>query len=422
MQQKVKEFAKHPLISGSAVIFAGSFVANIVNYIFNLAMGRLLTVEEYGLLLSLSSVFILLGVFSSSYINIFTKFSAQYFAKDDKEGIRSLYKTGLPFIFISAGILLIVLLLFSSVISSFLHISENILTIFISFAVFFSFISAMPNGILQGKMRFLTLSALNILATLLKLLSAVILILVGFHVFGAVGGIVIGSMIVPLVGFFLIYRYLPSSNKKYEDLTEEFKKNFIKYSLTTFLATIGLTLLSNTDIILVRHFMSAETSGHYAALSLMGKAIFYFTSPINFVFFPLIAQKKEKMERLFHTVLLTVGLIMIASIGLSFIYFVFPNLVLKIFFPSPEYHVLAGYLGIYSLYILMFSLMSIFYNFFLSIGRTEIYKLTIIGGIVQIALISIFHNSLFQIIGSLFFVSTLLLFFFLMYYLKYGKD
>lgn len=422
MKSHIKYLLKHPLISGSSVIFIASFISNIINYIFNLAMGRMLSVSEYGLLLSLSSIFILLGVFNISYVSIFSKFSAKYFATDDKKGLHSLFSIGFRFIFIPAVVLLGVQIVLSPVIAHFLHVSDLILTILISLAVFFSFITAMPSGILQGKMRFFTIGVLNILVPLIKLLVAVILILAGFRVLGAVMGIVIASVVIPLVGFLLIKQYNPRTDDNGEKFGELFKKEFFQYSFTTFLVSIGLVLLSNTDILLVRHYFSEATSGHYAALSLMGKAIFYFTSPINFVFFPLIAQKKEKNERLFEIVFLTVGLVTLASAVISFVYFVFPNLVLAIFFPAPEYSVLTNYLGIFSLYILAFSVMSIFSNFFLSIGRTEIYKFTLSAAILQIVLIVFFHNSLYQVIGILFAVSALLLFLFLVYYFKHGKD
>lgn len=422
MKQKIQRIILHPLISGSSIIFIASFVANIINYVFNLAMGRMLSVSEYGLLLSLSSIFILLGVFNTSYVSIFSKFSAKYFATNDQKGLHSLYSIGFRFIFMPAVVLLGVLVVLSPIISRFLHVSDLILTILISFAVFFSFITAMPSGILQGKMRFWTIGGLNILAPVVKLMVAVVLILMGFTVFGAVVGIVIASAVVPLVGFFLINKYNPRTHHTSNEFGNVFKKEFFKYSFTTFLVLIGLTLLSNTDILLVRHYFGEVTSGHYAALSLMGKAIFYFTSPINFVFFPLIAQKKEKNERLFEIVLLTVGLVTLASVVISFVYFAFPNLVLAIFFPAPEYRVLTNYLGIFSLYILVFSVMSIFSNFFLSIGRTEIYKFTLSAAVLQIVLIVLFHNSLYQVIGILFAVSAILLLFFLVYYFKHGKD
>jgi len=104
---------------------------------------------------------------------------------------------------------------------------------------------------------------------------------------------------------------------------------------------------------------------------------------------------------------------------LSFVYFVFPNLVLSIFFPSAPYKILSAYLGIFSLYIFVFSLASLFNSFFLSVGKTSVYKITLGLGVLQTILIFIFHSSLYQIIAILFASSLFVLAILLIYYLRY---
>ena len=153
-----------------------------------------------------------------------------------------------------------------------------------------------------------------------------------------------------------------------------------------------------------------------------GKAIFYLTAPIYFVFFPLIAQKKERNEKLFETVLLAGLVIVLFSSVLSFVYFLYPDLILNIFFPAKAYKMLAPYLGFYSIYILVFSLAMLLNNYFLSIGKTGIYKINLFCGVLFIVLISIFHSALFQVIEVLFSVSFLLLLLLLVYYKYNAKD
>jgi len=154
----------------------------------------------------------------------------------------------------------------------------------------------------------------------------------------------------------------------------------------------------------------------------MGKAIFYFISPVYIVFFPLIAQKKEKKEKLLGTLLLACLVIIITSIGMSFVYFLFPSLIVKFFFPNPEYEILENFLGIYSLFILIFSLASLFHNYFLSIGRTGIYKITLSASVLLILGVSFYHQSLYQIIGVLFMSTFVLLGAYLIYYMLYERN
>ncbi len=423
MKKHVKQLIAHPLISGSSIIFIGSFGANIFNYLFNLSMGRLLTVEEYGLLTSLSTLFVFLGILNLSLTSIFAKFSARYAVNNDTSGMRHLVTWGSKaVIFISIGLLFILFLL-TQVIADFLKV-ENILLIFLIYlALLFSIVMSLPLGILQGTMRMKTYAVMNAMSTLLKFVTGVLLVWLGFGVLGATTSLVLSGLITAVILFIIMYRlFLKNISDQKNEKDPDFVREFRKFTYTFFLTSIGLTLLSNTDILLVRYFFNEATSGHYAALSLMGKAIFYLIMPINFVFFPLIAQKTERKERVFETVLLTVGIVVSASVALSFVYFVFPGLILKIFFPASEYQVLKSYLGLFSLYVIVFALANILNSFFLSIGKTAIYKFTLTAGILQIILISIFHESLYQVIASLFLANFLLLVSLIVYYVKHGRD
>jgi O-antigen/teichoic acid export membrane protein len=419
---RIKEFLKHPLISGSTIVFAGSFLMGIGNYVYNLLMGRMLSVSDYGLLTSLSSLFILLGIFGSSFTSIFAKFSASYKGSDNQKGMQILFSYGFRFVSIFTAALLIILLLLIPFIESFLHVASVSYIILIIAGVVFSLLLTLPQGFLQGRMQFITLSVTNLSQPFIKIILALALLTLGI---GVRAPLIAISFSVLLPGIFLYWYFYSIFRKKEvagEVDREKLKKEFFRYTYTYFLAGIGIALMSNTDILLVRHYFNEVVSGQYAALSLMGKAIFYLVSPINFAFFPLIAYKKERKERLFGTVLLAFSIVTLASVALSFVYFAFPSLVLHIFFPSPEYQVLQGYLGLFSLYIFVFSLVTLLSNFLLSVNRTQIYKSSLFCAVVQILLIVLFHNSLYQVIGSIFFSSLLFFVILLGYYVKYERD
>lgn len=422
MKKTIRAIVRHPLISGSSIIFVGSFIANIFNYFFNLAMGRMLRVEDYGLLSALSSLFILLAVFQSAFGNIFTKFSAPFAVNHDIGAEKALFYKGLKYVFIFSALLLIILLTVTNQLSGFLHVDNKILLVIIFFTIFFNILGSVTGGILNGHMKFFVLSIFGVISPVIKLVVGISLVIAGWQIFGAVTGIFLSSFLGLILSYWYVARWYRGKHEKNIEFEGKFLKDFTHQSYAFLLASVGMTLLSNTDIILVRHYFSGTVSGQYAALSLMGKAIFYFTTPINSVFFPVIAQKHEKKERLFGTVMFATAIISLLSLSLSFVYFVFPNVILRIFFPLPEYRVLTGYLGIFSLYIFMFSLVTLFINFFLSIGRTEIYKLMIVAAIVQIGLIAFIHGSLYQVIGVMFAVNATLMACFLVYYVTNGKD
>ena len=421
MKKRIAGYIFHPLITGSSIIFIGSFFSNIASYLFNLLMGRVLSVSEYGLLTSLSSITVLFGIFYVSFTNIFARFSAKYKAKKDPARFSALLVNGLRVVVLFDVVLLAVLLLSLPGFGNFLHVKNLWLVLMIFLSIFVSILYSLPYGVLQGEMKFILLAVLNISAPIIKILVGLPLVLVGYSVFGATVGIFLSAFIPLLILSLIIKKQFKKVHLKLKE-TEEFFAEFKKYSSQLLIASLGITIISNADIVLVRHFFDPITSGHYAALSLMGKAIFYMTAPIYFVLFPLIAHKRENGEKLFETLFLALGIVAAVNVSLSLIYFILPDLVLYIFFPSPEYKVLAPYLGPYSLYIVIFSIAYLFSNFFLSIGKTNVYKFNLIAGLLFVAGIILFHKTLFEVIANLFIVSLLLMVTLLIYYMYHGRD
>ena len=408
--QVLKKAVHNPLLTGSGIVFIASFISNLFNYAFNLSMGRMLSVEDYGLLIALTSLLL--------FSNLFAKFSAMYTTSKNNVGIEDLVSGGGKIVLILTGIISLIVVVASSAIASFLHIDNILFILLIAISVFLSLLLAIPVGFFQGQLRFFLTSTLNLLQPITKVIVGFLLVYLGYQIMGALFALV-ASFLIPLaVGVWALGKKVKIKNIS---VNPEFKKEFKKYLLTFFLAGMGMTILTSTDVIFVRHFFNGTVAGQYAAISLMGKAIFYLTMPINFVFFPIIAQKIEKKESTRSTLFLAAAVVTAVSLSASIFYFLNPQFVISIFFPAAEYKVVAPYLGFFAIYILFYSLMTLMYNFFLSSGKKIVYKLTLIGAMFQVLLFALFHETIYQIIFDLTVVVVLLLFTFVYYYMKHGK-
>lgn len=415
MKKHVKKIIANPLISGSSIVFLGTFFANIFNYGFSLALGRLLPVSDYGLVVSLASLIAIFTLFQTSFSNIFAKFSAQYYARNDKTKLKLLMGGGIQAVLISGFIVLCLFLLGIPFLSSFLKINNIIPLFIIGVYIFLSFVYSLPYGVLQGELRFFSLSSLNIASSAVKIIAGTLMVYIGFGVSGALGGYLF-SMIVPLVlGLFFIFSKVGFAWSSTAELRLFFQE-FRKYSFYFFLASLGITIFNTLDVVLVRNIFDEVTAGQYAALSLIGKSIFYLTSPIYFVFFPLISKKHELKETLTPTLVMASAIVLAVSGSASLFYFLFPELVVSIFFPAKEYAILAQYVGFYSVFITVFSLAYLLNNFFLSVGKTAIYKINLICGISLIGLLFVFNSSLYDVIWTLLATSLVLFASLLIYY------
>ena len=417
MKNLITSLFKNPLITGSMILFIGSFSANILSYVFNLLLGRFLSISDYGIYATLISIMGLFGIFPSAFTQIFARFAAAYKAKGQIGKMNTLIFSGFRVISIFASILLLLLLLSIFQIGYFLHITDLFLLFLIFIAIFLSIITSLPVGVLQGELRVYSLAVISVSTPLFKIIIGFIFLFIGLQLLGVSLAIIISSLIT-FIFIAIFFRHLFRGSNSSSADKALFLQDFKKYSTRFFLATLGVTILTSIDMIFVKHFFSPAQAGQYAALSLMGRSIFYVTAPIYAIFFPLIAQKKEKNENIHSTLLLAITIITAGGVVLSFIYFLSPTIILNIFYPAPEYRVLTEYLGPFSLYIIVFSIAMLFNSFMLSIGKANIYKINLIVACIFIFLMYTFHDSFYQIIGVLFLTSFILLFSQVLYYLK----
>lgn len=421
MKKHVKRLAANPLITGSSVMFLGTFFANIFNYGFSLMLGRLLPVADYGLVVSLASLITIFTLFQTSFANIFAKFSAQYYASGDKKKLELLINGGLQAVSIVAVVVFVLMMLSFPLLQSFLKVDNVFLLFLVGAFIFISILYSLPSGILQGELKFFSLSLLNIVSTISKILVGTGLVYIGWGVFGAMSGYLVSSLVPFLGGIVLLFihnRIRFTSRANLVLFVNEFKG----YSFFFLLASLGIATFSSLDVIIMRNIFDPVASGQYAALSLMGKSIFYITAPIYFVFFPLISKKRELKEKLTPTLVLAGSIILLISLSFSLFYFLFPQLVVNVFYPSKEYANLSHLLGLYSIFVTVFSLAFLLNNFLLSIGKTSIYKINLACGALLIVLFYVFGNSLSSVVWILLVMSLVLFASLLLYYFYHGRD
>lgn len=415
MNKRVKKIIQNPLISGSSIIFLGTFFANIFNYGFTLILGRLLPVSDYGLVVSLASIIAIFALFQTSFSNIFAKFSAEYYAAKDTQKLKLLIGGGMQAALICGVVVSLLFMAGAPFLSSFLRINSFWPLVVIGLYILLSFLYALPYGVLQGELKFFSLSSLNITSAAVKIIVGTLFVYLGWGVLGAIGGYLFSVVAPLLLGAIFMFSKIGFSWGTSSQLAVFFKE-FRKYSFYFFLASLGITMFNTLDVVVVRNIFDSVTAGQYAALSLIGKSIFYLTAPIYFVFFPLISKKHALKENLTPTLLMASGIVLAVSCSASLFYFLFPHLVVSIFFPAKEYAVLAQYVGLYSVFITIFSLAFLLSNFFLSIGRTSIYKINLICGILLIVCLFIFKSGLLDVIWTLLSMSLVLLASLLIYY------
>lgn len=367
----------------------GSNMTNFINYIYHFAMGRLLGPESYGELVAMISLTGLISMVPGSLALVVVKYISS--AKNDEEV--EVFLSWLDKNILKISLFVIVLgLLLSPFIASYLKIQHPIFVGAAILSLLFTLPSTLYRSAMQGLLQFKQQVASILAENLIRLVLGVILVWIGLSVFGAVVGLLIATMIGWLVSRRIISKYLVSKG--------DFRKNIrplIGYSFPVLLQSVAITSLLTSDLILVKHFFSGYESGIYAAISSLGKIIFYGTAPIGAVMFPIVAKRFSRNEKFYMEVIASLVLTS-SAVGVVLMgYLLFPDLAITMLY-GDSYKAASGLLFWFGLYIGIFAISSLLISLNLSLGKTRVIVFPLAAAILQLVGINLFHASIFQVI------------------------
>lgn len=388
MVNRVKKLILHPLFSGSAVMIVGSNLANFLAYIYHLIIGRLLGPAPYG---ELAAVLSLIGLFAASFT--FLGLVIVKFVSAAKEGeVQTLFSWFNKKALVIGIIIALLAFLSASFLSRFLRIKYSIL-ILLSPIFLLTVLSFLYISFLQGLLRFKQMVIATNFGALSRLVLGVIFVYLGFSVFGAV----LGFLLSVVGGFLLLRFYLKEYRLSNNERVFKEGKKVLGYSVPIFFASVSSFSLFSTDVILVKHFFEAHDAGIYAALSTLGKVIFYGAAPVGSVMFPMISQRHSRGEGYKKIFMLSLALTAAIAAGVLLIYQLLPELSIKILY-GDKFLPAAPNLVWFGLFMTIFTLSSLILNFFLSREITKVVPLVMAAAIIQAVGIWFFHDSIFTVI------------------------
>lgn len=386
-------------------------LANFGNYLFHFLMARTLGPVDYGVLESLISLLYFLGVPLSALSLVIVKYVSGY-KGERRYGAIGKFFWILNKVFFLGGLgFFFAFLLLIPFLKSFLHLQQTSPLIIIAAIGFTGLFININRSFLQGTLKFAELSFVSISETFCKLFLAGGLVFLGLKINGAVAAILISG----ILAYFFSYFFLKKAVKKINLKENLHGREILNYFLPVFFGILALTSFYTSDIILARHFLPAKEAGFYAALAVLGKIIFFVSSPIISVMFPLISEKQTEIKkhgRFFFQSLILVGFI---CLSMSALYFLFPDLIIGLLF-GKEFLESAKYLYLFAVFLSLYSLCALLINFYLAIKKTRIIVLPILTAMIQIILILFFHQNIVQFVWISIIVHLLLFISLMLYY------
>ena len=387
-----KRITSHSLAKDSVIVMAGSMVANIGAYLYHLVMGRLLGPSGYGELSSLLSIFYIFTVPLNVGTIVLVKFISSMKAHGELGQVRTLFVKVTKACLVGSIVFLPVIIFASPFISSFLHIQSTILFILVYSIFVISLVTVIATSALQGYQKFLWVSMFGAGSIILKLLVSIPA--VRFGVYGALCAMV-GSSLVMYLLYFLPLRFI-FQVKEASALTIT-PREAIRYAVPSLFIILGMTSLYSTDVILVRHFFPGYEAGLYASLAVLGKIIFYASSAIAVVIFPVLSERTAKGEKGTKLIFIALAGVTAVSIAITLLYVAFPQFIIRMFFGS-SYIQAAPLLGLFGIFLMLYSMGNMFTMIFMALGKVKMWFIPVLCALVQILGIIIYHSSLTSVI------------------------
>src|SRR3954447_15077766 len=368
------------LVRGGALVMGATLVWHMSNLAFNLVAAHMLGPGSYG---DLAAAVTLLYLASPVFVSVQTvasRITTGLWTRADAAGIRA----GLQFharrlwlggIILAAGVGLA-----SGALASFLRISSGGPLLILACAFPFYVLTHMQRGVLQGALQFRRYSISSVCEAAVKLLATVVVLLVvSKTVEAAVAAIVVSAAVAVAVNRLLL-GFLPRRSAP----TTGPAPRGSGYSLTALGCLILLAVLLSADIFAAKRYLAPHEAGLYASAALCGKIVFFATSCLTVVLFPVFGTRQEQGHDARHVLRKGLALVGATSAVLIVAYTVAPKAVVTPLF-GERFAPAAAYLGLMAITFALYGLVYLAAMFLLSQKRSAGLAPLAIAVVAQLA-------------------------------------
>lgn len=390
------------LRQGSIIFLIASTGVNGLNLLHNVLMGRLLSPGDYGQLTFIITLQLLIGLIPIVLQTVMARFTARYQANDDLSRFM-LMRQWLGRIGWRIGWILAAFLAFLSPLFVNLFQLDGVnLLIPVIVTIPFFVRMGVDRGILQGAGRYVWLSGAYIVEAVIRLGVGVVLGYVllqfGRGLEGAVWGVA-QSMIATWFISWLAIQHL-ESRRVADELPQDgdARREWIQLGWMTTNVLIGQALITNSDFLLVKNFFSPEEAGLYAAISVLGRIVYFGALPLTIIIVPLVARRQALAQSTRPILLLLVSGGAVICGGLVIIAGLFAPSIMRLFY-GEVYMTAAPLLASYALVASLYTLANLVITYQIALGIGGETWMPLLAGVAQIVGVMLFHETLTQVIG-----------------------
>lgn len=362
-------------------IFSG--FGSILNYSFQIMLGNMLTVEDFGVFNSINSLAANLVIVYTPLSIMICQITASN--RDNLEKNQGIYKQVLT---ITLGIVLITILgggLLFNIIKGRFGIDNLFQWIVILLMIGISGIYTIIMSIIQGLERFILYGVIGDFLILIKLLLSLRNIKNGMDVHGIIWAMLLSYLCMIIVAALTLNKqWKKNKEAAYEYLGAS--EIFELYGVTFLVQILVSFYINGGEIILMDYLFNNREIGLYSSAATLGKVSLYIISIISVVLFPRVANRRTQgleTKTIFYK---TIFFSILMALMYSAFLLVSGKRIIPIMF-GEEYIFALDYINAIVIFTIPLSTLSVIHNYFLGIGKVKEYAKVL--GIITVLAITI---------------------------------
>ncbi|MDT8445867.1 MAG: oligosaccharide flippase family protein [bacterium] len=392
-----------PLVRSTMVLFSGTMLGNVFSYLFQVVMGRMLSVSDYGAMNALFAFMALAGVPFATVTHYLAKRISQHLAREERDIANSLILRSYRNIFLVGLVVSLIGAMLSPQISSYLQIPGILPVIFMCGAFLFNTAMPINSGVLQGFQAFGTLSAIAAGFPVLRVVFGASAVLLGFGLNGVLGATIVATflasfLVVPKIKQNLRFGITFSAIKGRELLREVWP---------LLMGNAAFMVISQSDIILVKALFSPEEAGYYSSAAIVSKALMYLPGALILSLFPMVAANSAKQEGSFHLLIKALGLTALLSGSGALAFFFFSEMLVSMLFGA-KFLTSVALIPKFVMAVFPMALLMVLMTYNMARGGLASIFILLIGAIVQVVWIYQSHQSLLNVLDVIFYCNLVL--------------
>ena len=369
--------------AGALWLLAASTVANVIAFGYQLVMARLLTMEQYAILIALFGVLILESISSQVIQSATAKLAAQYRARNDEPALHQFVRRWSVRVAVAMAGLALAVIALGGPISAGLALPPVSVTV-LGVSLFFAGTLTFALGLLQGLARFGWMGSVLIVQAAARLLLGVALVVFGFGVngaFAAAGTAIAVSLVVAAVPLAPLLR----AARKATTIVE------LGGAETRFFALAAVVLLAyaalaNVDAVLAPAILSPSEAGTYAGAVTLGKIVLFAPIAVGFLLLERTARSHARGEPTERPLFLALSLVLGTSGLVALGYIVAPAFFVGLVVGS-QYPATTAVAPIYGIAALSNALLNLWISYFIGRGEMRVGLLLAAAVVAEIALL-----------------------------------